>query len=390
MTSASDSPSFAKARNIFAERFGGTPRIFRAPGRVNLIGEHTDYNDGFALPAAIDLYTWVAIAPRDDATLHVFSANLNQSAEINLHKKNPSARNHWSDYIHGVALMLQNSGVQLRGANLVIHSDVPTGSGLSSSAALEVAVANASLANSNRTLKKLARAKLCQRAENEFVGARCGIMDQFAACFGRAGHAVLLDCRSLEGSPLPLPTGISLVICNTMVKHEHSAGEYNLRRAQCEEGVHLLKKWNSAISALRDVSFNELDSHKSELPPLILRRCRHVISENARVLDTVKALWGNNLGAVGKLMAQSHESLRDDFEVSCRELDIMVELARKSEGAIGARMTGGGFGGCTINLVENNYVEAFRASVSAGYKQATGKTPEIYVSTAGEGASEVS
>jgi galactokinase len=388
MASASDSPSLAKVRNIFAERFGGEPRIFRAPGRVNLIGEHTDYNDGFALPAAIDLYTWIAVAPRDDETLHVFSANLNQTAEIDLREKHPSSRNHWSDYIHGAALMLQTSGVQLR-ANLAIHSDVPSGSGLSSSAALEVAAAHALLANSNRALEKLNIAKLCQRAENEFVGARCGIMDQFAASFGRAGHAILLDCRSLEGTPLPLPAGVSLVICNTMVRHEHSAGEYNLRRTQCEEGVSLLKKWNQKISALRDVSLNELESHKSELPPLIFRRCRHVISENARVLDTVKAFQGNNLDAVGRLMAQSHESLRGDFEVSCRELDIMAELAQKTEGVIGARMTGGGFGGCTINLVESDRVQAFRASVSAGYERAAGKTPEIYVSSAGEGASEV-
>jgi len=389
MNSASDSPSFLEARNILAERFGGEPRVFRAPGRVNLIGEHTDYNDGFALPAAIDLYTWIAIAPRDDETLHVFSANLNESAEINLCEKHPSSRNHWSDYIYGVALMLQNSGVTPRGANLAIHSDVPSGSGLSSSAALEVAVGEALLANSNRTMEKLALAKLCQRAENEFVGARCGIMDQFAASFGRADHAILLDCRSLAGTPLPLPAGIGLVICNTMVEHEHSAGEYNLRRAQCEEGVNLLKKWSPKISALRDVSLSELESRKSELPQLIFRRCRHVLGENVRVLDTVKAFQEDNLDAVGKLMAQSHESLRDDFEVSCRELEIMVELAQKTEGVIGARMTGGGFGGCTINLVESNHVEAFRASVSAGYKRATGKTPEIYVSSAGEGASEV-
>jgi galactokinase len=389
MTFASDSPSLAKGRNIFAERFPGEPRVFRAPGRVNLIGEHTDYNDGFALPAAIDLYTWIAIAPRNDETLNVISANLNQTAEIDLREKHPFARNHWSDYIRGVALMLQDSGVQLRGANLVIHSDVPSGSGLSSSAALEVAAANALLANSNRALEKLNIAKLCQRAENEFVGARCGIMDQFAASFGCAGHAILLDCRSLEGTPLPLPAGINLVICNTMVKHEHSAGEYNLRRAQCEEGVALLKKWSPKISALRDISLGELESHKSELPPVIFRRCRHVIGENARVLDTAKAFQDSNLDAVGKLMARSHESLRGDFEVSCHELDIMVELAQKTEGVIGTRMTGGGFGGCTINLVESNRVEAFRASVSAGYERATGKTPEIYVSSAGEGASEV-
>jgi len=389
MAISADNSSLARVKTLFAQKFGGEARAFRAPGRVNLIGEHTDYNDGFVLPAAIDMYTWVAIAPRSDAVLHVFSASLNQSAEINLRQENPLAKKHWSDYVHGVALALQKSGVTLRGANVVIHSDVPSGSGLSSSAALEVALGNALLANSNRSLGRLELAKLCQQAENEFVGARCGIMDQFAACFGRAGHAILLDCRSLQGTPLSLPSGISLVICNTMVKHEHSAGEYNARRAQCEEGVRLLKKWHPKIVALRDVSLTELKSHETETPPVIFRRCHHVVSENGRVLDAVQALKRNNLAAVGKLMAQSHGSLHDDFEVSCRELDFMVELAGKSPGFVGARMTGGGFGGSTINLVESAHVEKFRESISTAYESATEKTPDIYVSNAGEGASEI-
>lgn len=383
-----------EARNnltrAFAEKFDGTPRVFRAPGRVNLIGEHTDYNDGFALPAAIDRYTWVAIGPRNDAALNVFSENLQQATEINLHEKNPVAKNRWPDYVQGVAVMLQASGIELGGANLLIHSNVPSGSGLSSSAALEVSVGKALIANANREIGPLELAKLCQRAENEFVGARCGIMDQFAACFARAGHAILLDCRSLEGTALPLPANVSMVICDTMVKHEHSGGEYNARRAQCEEGVQLLKKWNPRVNALRDVSLGEMEAHRSDLPEVIYRRCRHVLSENVRVLDAVKALREKNLTAIGSLMAESHRSLRDDFEVSCRELDVMVDLARKCEGILGARMTGGGFGGCTINLVETAQVEAFRESMSAGYKKATGKTPEIYVSSAGEGANEIS
>ena len=384
-----ESVSLAKLKNIFAKQFGGAPRIFRAPGRVNLIGEHTDYNDGFALPAAIDLYTWIAIAPRSDSILHVFSTNLNESAEIDLNETSPHAKHRWSDYVHGVALMLQRSNISLRGANLTIHSDVPSGSGLSSSAALEVSAAIALLANAGGSLGKLEIAKLCQRAENEFVGARVGMMDQFAACFGRAGHALLLDCRTLQGTPLSLPAEVSLVICNTMVKHEHSGGEYNARRAQCEEGVRLLKKWYPAISALRDVSLSELLEHERDLPPLILRRCRHVIGENERVLGFVKAIERNNFVEAGEMMAQSHQSLRDDFEVSCRELDVMVELAQKTEGVIGARMTGGGFGGCTINLVEHKRVEDFRVTVASGYKSTTGITPEIFVCAAGEGAQEV-
>jgi len=389
MASELENSPVAKIKKIFSERFGGSPRIFRAPGRVNLIGEHTDYNDGFALPSAIDLYTGVAIAPRDEATLRVYSANLNESAEIDLNVRNPQARHHWPDYIHGVALMLQNAGVPLRGADVVILSDVPSGSGLSSSAALEVSVATALLANADRTLSKLEIATLCQRAENEFVGARVGIMDQFAACFGRAGHALLLDCRALTGTPVPLPSRLSLVICNTMVNHEHSGGEYNARRAQCEEGVQLLKRWHPQISALRDVSLTQLLQHQSDLPLLIFRRCKHVVSEDERVFDFVEVMRRDDFAAAGKLMAESHASLRDDFEVSCPELDVMVELAQKTEGVIGARMTGGGFGGCTINLVAHKHVESFRSAVEASYKSATGITPEVLVCSAGAGAEEL-
>jgi len=389
MPSEPDNSCVAKIEKIFAQHFDGSPRIFRAPGRVNLIGEHTDYNDGFALPAAIDLYTWVAISPRSNPTLHIFSANLNEYAEIDLNAKNPRPKRHWSDYIHGVTLMLQSAGIPLRGADVAIHSGVPSGSGLSSSAALEVSVARALLANSGHSLAKLEIAKLCQRAENEFVGARTGIMDQFAACFGKVGHALLLDCRALTGSPVPIPPELNLVICNTMVKHEHSGGEYNARRAQCEEGVQLLKRWHPQISALRDISLAQLHQRESDLTPLIFCRCKHVVNENGRVLDFVEAMRQNNFAEAGKFMAQSHASLRDDFEVSCRELDVIVELAQKVEGVIGARMTGGGFGGCTINLVAREGVEEFRTSVTAGYKSATGITPGIIVCAAGEGAEEI-
>lgn len=384
-----DMEAHNKLLAAFGRVFGGAARLFRAPGRVNLIGEHTDYNDGFALPAAIDRYTWVAIGPRAGQTLHVFSSNLNESAQFDLREENPTPRNHWSDYIRGVALMLERSGIALGGANLLIHSDVPGGAGLSSSAALEVSAGAALLAHANRELSKLELAKLCRRAENEFVGARVGIMDQFAACFGRARHAILLDCRTLEGTSLLLPAGVSMVICNTMVKHEHAGGEYNARRAQCEEGTRLFKMWHPQVQALRDVSLGDLEAHRAAFPDVIYRRCRHVITENARVLDTVRALRENNLPEIGSLMAASHVSLRGDFEVSCHELDVMVELAQKAKGVIGARMTGGGFGGCTINLVQSGQVEAFRDFVAAGYEESTGKTPEIYISSAGDGVSEI-
>lgn len=373
----------------FSARFAAAPRIFRAPGRVNLIGEHTDYNEGFVLPAAIDLYTWTAIARRDGKTLRIFSENLGEAAEIDLAEPAPQPRDDWSDYVHGVAVSLQKSGVAVQGADLVLSSNVPSGAGLSSSAALEVSVASALLGVSGRELPLAEIAKLCQRAENEFVGARVGIMDQFASCFGSAGHAILLDCRTLEYQRLALPPGVSMVICNTMVKHGHSGGEYNARRSQCEEGMKILKRFVPAASALRDITVAQLEAHRLDLPELIYRRCHHVVSENERVLRTVDALHSGALQTVGQCMAESHLSLKNDYEVSCRELDLMVEVAAGRPGVIGSRMTGGGFGGCTINLVKNELVERFSEEVSSAFQKATEIAPEIYVSAAGSGVSEI-
>jgi galactokinase len=376
---------------VFSSRFGTgkSVRIFRAPGRVNLIGEHTDYNEGFVLPAAIDLYTWTAIAPRADRTLTVFSENFHQVEEIDLSEISARPRDHWSDYVRGVAVMLQNAGIPVSGADLAIYSNVPLGSGLSSSAALEVSVASALLAISGRSLPLGEIAKICQRAENEFVGARVGIMDQTASCVGATDKAILLDCRTLEYKLLPIPAGVTMVICNTMVKHEHSGGEYNDRRAQCEEGVRILKEFYSEIKALRDVTLAELEAHRGDLPELIYRRCHHVVSENERVLKTVSAWQSGNWAEIGRLMAESHLSLKRDYEVSSRELDLMVEVATGRAGVIGSRMTGGGFGGCTINLVMSANVADFTAAVCAAYKKAVHVEPEIYVTTAGAGVSEV-
>jgi len=373
----------------FEERFGLKPRVFRAPGRVNLIGEHTDYNDGYVLPAAIDLYTWIAIAHRSDYKLDIFSENTKESAVIDLRDEHPRPLNRWSDYVHGVSLMLQKQGLSVDGADITIYSNVPSGAGLSSSAALEVSIASGLLAISGQALNLVEIAKLCQHAENEFVGARVGIMDQFTSCFGSADHAILLDCRSLEYKRLPLPEGIAMVVCNTMVKHEHSGGEYNDRRAQCEEGVQRLKRHYPAIKALRDISLSQLESHRSELPELIYRRCHHIISENERVLRSVEALNNADLPTFGRCMAESHLSLKNDFEVSCRELDIMVELATGREGVVGSRMTGGGFGGCTINLVRTLAVQKFKAGIAEDYKRATGIDAEIYVLKAGIGVAEI-
>lgn len=365
------------------------PRVFRAPGRTNLIGEHTDYNDGFVFPAAIDRATWVAIAPRSDRLLRVYSEHFAEMLEFDLREASPAPRRHWTDYVRGVALMLERDGISSAGADLFIRSNVPLGAGVSSSASLEVATATALLAMAGGELPKMEIARLCQGAENEFVGAHCGIMDQFVSCFGRAGHAIFLDCRTLDSAAVPLPADIHLVLCNTMVKHEIAGGDYNLRRRECEESVARLAKVLPGIRALRDVTLAQIEQYRALLPEPLLRRARHVTTEDARVLEARAALERGDLAKLGQLMARSHASLRDDYEVSCRELDVMVELANKLEGCVGARMTGGGFGGCTINLVRDAQVEKFVTSMNEAYQRATNITPEIYSCTAADGAREI-
>ncbi len=369
----------------FEELRSGGARVYRAPGRVNLIGEHTDYNDGFVMPAAIDLCTWVAIASRDDRELHIHSEDLSGNVVFDLDELDPRARGHWSDYVRGVAVTLERAGYRLRGADLAIRSDVPIGAGLSSSAALEVATGYAMLETAGMEIDRIGLAKLCQQAENEFVGMRCGIMDQFTSCCGQAGRALMLDCRLLVYRLLPLPEDVRLVICNTMVKHELGSSEYNTRRAECEAGVKHFAKLLPDIQALRDVTVNDLERCGHNLNEVTYKRCRHVITENARVMEATAALERGDLYAFGDLMAQSHLSLRDDYEVSCAELDTMVDLATKIEGVFGARMTGGGFGGCTINLAKADSVAEFKRSVARGYEQATGLTPEIFVCSTADG-----
>jgi galactokinase len=367
------------------------PRIFRAPGRVNLIGEHTDYNGGFVMPAAIGFDTRVAVTARGDRYLEIYSRNFDERASFNLDDPRPAARGHWSDYIIGVAVMLRRE-LPVAGANLAIHGSVPIGSGLSSSAALEVATALALLSASGKSLDPVEVALLCQRGENEFVGARSGIMDQFASCFGKAGNAILLDCRSLQKRYEPVPEHLRLVICDTMVKHELASGEYNRRREQCETGVRTLSKFLAGIESLRDVTRPELDECQDALDPVIYRRCRHVVSENGRVLAAATALEAGDLKRFGALMIESHQSLRDDYEVSSKELDLMVvlalEIALEMEGVYGARMTGGGFGGCTINLVEAGGAAEFARLIANRYKQQSGGNCAVYVCEAVDGAGE--
>lgn len=373
----------------FRARFGTSAAIYRAPGRVNLIGEHTDYNDGFVLPAAIEFYCWVAAAARADKKLVIHSENFNETVEANLDSISSVGKNHWANYPLGVADKLQAAGKRLKGANLFISGDVPLGAGLSSSAAIEVAVGFALLHQSGCTVNRTELAQLCQKAENEFVGARCGIMDQVIACYARASFVILLDCRSLEFLVAQLPQGVQLVMCNTMVKHELASSEYNRRRAECEEGVRALRMVLPEIHALRDVPLPQLENHCSLLNPKVYSRCRHVVTENDRTQEAFRALYKGNLGAFGRLMRESHRSLRDDYEVSCEELDLMVEIASAQPGVIGARMTGGGFGGCTINLVESSAVEAFEQNVVAEYLAQTGLKPETYVSPAADGVQQL-
>jgi galactokinase len=371
----------------FEKLFGLPPRIFCAPGRVNLLGEHTDYNDGFVMPCAIGFSTRVAISARPDRKLVIRSEEMAEQLEFDLDNLPSRGNGVWADYVLGVAVMLRETGLPITGANLLVRGEVPIGAGLSSSAAIEVASALALMSLNGTRLPLPEVAKLCQRAENIFIGARVGIMDQFVSCLGKAGHALLMDCRSLEFKLVAVPVNLSLVICNTMVKHEHASGAYNRRREECDEGVKILSRWYPNIRALRDVSVKQLEPHATEMPVTIYKRCFHVVAENQRVLEGAEYLSAGNVGRFGDLMRESHRSLRDLFEVSCRELDIMVEIAESLEGYCGGRMTGGGFGGCTVNLVKTPDANTFASQISDRYQAATGIKPAIYICSAADGAS---
>jgi galactokinase len=371
---------------IFQREFHSAPEIFSAPGRVNLIGEHTDYNDGYVLPSAIGFYTYVAVSPRTDHKLILRSTEFSSTYKIDLRPWPPKKVGAWCDYVLGVAVEVAPLLADFEGANLLVHGEVPLGAGLSSSAALEVASALALLSLNGNDLPLKTVARLCQRAENEFVGARVGIMDQFVSCHGEAGYAVLLDCRSLDYELVPIPENVKLVISNTMVKHELAAGEYNLRREQCEQGVKILSGRFPGIEALRDVSPQQLEEEADNLPPLIYKRCLHVVRENQRVLHAAERFRSGDLAGVGRLMRESHASLRDLYEVSSPELDIMVAVAEGLPGFFGGRMTGGGFGGCTVNLVETGQAESFAAAIGERYQQKTGISPDIHICSAAHGA----
>jgi len=370
-------------RKRFADEHGVSPRIFRAPGRINLIGEHTDYNDGYVLPAAIDMATFVAASPRSDRAIIAESMELEGIVSVDLDDTTAKPRSDWGKYIQGVSLILELSGYRLPGADLLIASNIPFGTGLSSSAALEVSVGFALTGLAGRTIDGMKLAKAGQRAEHMYGGVKSGIMDQFVSVHGEAGQALFLDCRSLEWFPIPLGDA-AFVVCNTKTKHDLAEGEYNKRRAECEKAAAIFGKLS-----LRDVSVIDLENVPPGMPTILKKRAKHVVTENARVLSAVSALRSGDLQELGELMDGSHESLRDDFEVSCPELDTMVSIARRQPGILGSRMMGGGFGGCTINLMVPDMLEDFIATVSREYQDETRIAPELYKVTVSNGACEL-
>ena len=368
----------------------GAVRVVRAPGRINLIGEHTDYNDGFVLPAAIDLETRIAFAPTRDGRVTLSADAEATTASIDLAAIGPRA-GAWADYVAGTAWALAGAGVPTRGLTGVVASTLPREAGLSSSAALELGSAWALADGDAPLLDALALARVCQRAENEYVGVQCGLMDQFAVSCGVAGAAMLLDCRSLEFRPVPLPEErLTLVVCHTGSRRRLGASAYNDRRRQCTEAVTTVARHRPGVASLRDLTVADLPWLGTVLDEQGIRRARHVITENERVLATVAALAGGDDERLGELFAASHASLRDDYEVSSPELDFLVATATATPGVVAARMTGGGFGGCTVNLVRSDAVERLAAAVAHDYPRRTGLQPAVMAVRAATGAGAVS
>ena len=357
----------------------------RAPGRVNLIGEHTDYNGGYVLPVAIDLEVRIALSATGGDTARVERADTGETASIDLGRL-PSPGDEWHDYVSGTAWAMTDAGLAVEGFDGIVSSTVPIGAGLSSSAALELAAAWALSGSAGPTVSPMALARIAQRAENEHVGVRCGLMDQFASACGVADHALLLDCRSQEWRAVPLPSDLALVVTHTGVPRSLGTSAYNERRADCEEAVAIISREIAPVASLRDVDADVLAVARPHLTQRVHARAEHVISENQRVLEFVAALEADELDVLGPLMAASHASLRDRYEVSCAELDALVDIATGVEGVVGSRMTGAGFGGCTVTLVHPDAVEALRERVEREYPLRTGRTATMWVVDAVDGA----
>jgi galactokinase len=371
----------------FQKRFSADsePVCYRAPGRVNLMGEHTDYNDGLVLPMALEMACYAGVAAADHGKLRVYSANLNETREWPTGSIGTAQPEHdWGDYVLGVAFQLTRSGYAIGPCNLYIVSEVPEGAGLSSSASIEVATAIALLGS--RTMEKLEIAKLCQRAEAQFVGMPCGIMDQYASVFGKKHAAIEIDCRDLSSETVSLPENIQVIVANSMVKHELGTSAYRQRVAECKDAVAAIEKHKPSVKSLRDVSQKDLEELDGRIPSVPYKRARHVVSDNARVLEFAAAARKSDLEEMGRLFVDSHRSARDDYEISCEELDFLVNEAVSIEGIYGARMTGGGFGGCTVNLVSPHSAGHLESELKQRYEQRFQITPLFYRCVPAEGA----
>ena len=374
----------------FGNRYGiRTPRLFYAPGRINLIGEHTDYNEGFVLPFAIDRGTTVAAAPREDRTVRAYSTNREQYCQFALDNTASPTPGHWATYIEGMARSLDKTGYRLGGADLLIASEVPLGGGLSSSAALEVSVGLALCQIAGHTPDPLLIVKAAHLSETQYVGTQSGIMDPFVSMFARKDSCLLIDCRALEYRAVPLMLGdYAVIVCDTKVRHNLASSEYNRRRAECQQGVELIKQMLPDIDSLRDINAGQFSSVEHMLPSTIRNRCRHVVTENARTIEAAQALNAGDFGRVGTLMFESHESLRRDYAVSISELDLLVDLAVRQAGVVGARMTGGGFGGCTVTLIKTRAIAEFTDVVSRTFSAAFRTYPAFSTPRPSDGAHE--
>ncbi len=367
-----------KITSVFKEKFPREPAVFRSPGRINILGEHTDYNEGFVLPAAIDKNIYVAITKRADDQINLFAVDFNENFRTDTKNIKPASIQ-WPNYILGVVDQLQKQGHVLRGFNLVIDGDIPIGAGLSSSAAVECAVIFALNEIFELGLSRMQMVPLAQKAEHVFAGVNCGIMDQFASMFGKKDHAIKLDCRSLHYEYVPINlAGYTIVLFNTNVKHNLASSAYNTRRKQCEEGVSIIQQNHPAVKSLRDVNMEMLKDDVEAVDPLIFKRCKYVVQENERLLGACENLKQGDIKALGAKMYQTHNGLRYDYDVSCKELDFLVDYVKTNADVAGARMIGGGFGGCTINLVKEDAVEKLVAAVSAAYQEAMDLTLTTY------------
>lgn len=372
--------------NIFKDRFGSEPLVYRAPGRVNLIGEHTDYNEGFVMPAAINRYAYFAIKPNNTGMYRFHAADFNRDFSTPTNKIEPT-NTHWANYLLGVIAQMVADGHNVPGFDCAFGGDIPIGAGMSSSAAIESGLAFALNHIFGFGYSRMQLAKFAQQAEHQYAGVKCGIMDQFASLHGIENHVLRLDCRSLEYSPFELNMiDHSIILVNTGVKHSLASSEYNKRRQECQAGVEILKKYNPNIHSLRDVSLSDLNNHKKEFQTKVWERCTYVVEENERVINAGKALNQRDFETFGKLMYQSHYGLRNKYEVSCAELDRLVEITEDLDFVFGSRMMGGGFGGCTINLVQNTHIEEFTKTITKNYSTPDGHIPKIITCTIANGA----